>query len=71
MKHDPSRNLNSRGEQNNQVLHSIDAGLWNDPFTRRAFLKKSGMAGVATVVVMNGLKLDVVAGATGTPTCGV
>lgn len=39
-----------------------EPSLWNSQLGRRAFLKKTGAATVATVVVLNGMKLEVLAG---------
>lgn len=48
-----------------------DPNLWNSPLGRRAFLKNTGVASAASLIVLHGLRSDVVASMSSTPTCGL
>jgi hypothetical protein len=51
--------------------HSLpDPSLWNSALGRRSFMKKTGMATAATTLALHGFKLEVLANASATPTCG-
>jgi len=53
----------SQAPNNDQSQNS--ASLWNSPLGRRAFLKKTGAATVATAVALHGFKTQVQAQGTG------
>ena len=62
------------GGYESQTPHNLDlslpglptqASLWNSPLGRRAFLKKTGAATVATAVAMHGFRVQVQAAVTG------
>jgi len=67
-------NHTHRGGHESQAPDTVDlslpdiassASLWNSPIGRRAFLKKTGAATVATAVAMHGFRVQVQAQATG------
>ena len=63
-----------RGGGQSQALHNVsffnncpDPSLWNSQAGRREFLGKIGKASVGTAIVLNGLKLEVLATYSGGP----
>ncbi len=49
------------GCQDSNNLSPLDPSLWYSPLGRRFFLKKSGKAGAATVLAVNGMMFEVMA----------
>jgi hypothetical protein len=53
-----SNKTSNGGGVNNQALFNTNSQVWNSAIGRRAFLKKTGMASVGSLIVIDLLKVD-------------